>query len=445
MRRRSSIGVLLIVLILFGGLALIASRDEADGAGGADSGAAPLDTAQPDVSGDASTATAPPGEASGTAETTEAPAPLEDTADPGAPVTIPPPAAIAMPASSQFESVALRIEPTVEIPDLTGMIWNNREGAYYAITQDGTVHKINRELTDSEMVLDLRDETTELLAGSERGMLGITFDPRDGRMFLYFTDRGDDSNVISMEMDGGKPDPSTRRNILFIEQPGVGHKAGDMLFDDNGHLFVTIGDGGGSRGRDAQDDSKLLGTIIRIIPKLDAEGYDIPADNPFVGQEGKRGEIWANGLRNPWQFSLDPASGDMYIGDVGESDIEELDKIPAGTSGQNFGWYWFEGSNDRGTGEMPEGTEVTPPIFEYPHSLGPAIIGGTVYYGSAIPELQGSLVFADMTGPIFAMGSDQAVRLGINGSGVITTFVETPERELLMTTLSDGVLRLLPA
>ncbi len=180
------------------------------------------------------------------------------------------------------------------------------------------------------------------------------------------------------------------------------------------------------------------------MPRLDGDGYDVPADNPFVGVEAMRPEIWASGLRNPWQFHLDETSGDLYIGDVGESSIEEIDVIPAGTSGQNFGWYWYEGSKHRGIGGQPDGLVVVPPVHEYQHSVGPAVIGGQIYRGTAIPELRGAYVFADMTGPIFALGADGAVRLEARGSGVITSFVETPDDELLLTSLEDGILRLVP-
>ncbi len=352
--------------------------------------------------------------------------------------------ALPMPPTLQLESVDFRFEQAIDIGRLTGMVWNGQEDAYFAIAQTGTVYRIDRELTDFEVTLDLTAETSEIEGGSELGMLGIAFDPRDGRMFLYLTDRSNDTNVISMAMRDGAPDPATRRQVLFIEQPGLGHKAGDLQFDAAGNLFVAVGDGGGSQGRDAQDGSKLLGKILRIVPRLDGDGYDIPTDNPFVDRPDISDEIWAMGLRNPWQFHLDEPTGDMYIGDVGESDVEEIDLIPAGTSGQNFGWYWYEGSTDRQIGGQPAGVEFTDPIHEYQHTLGPAVIGGRIYYGSQLPELRGAYVFADMTGPMFAMGADGVVRLDTNGSGVVTSFLESPEGEFLVTTLTEGVLRILP-
>jgi glucose/arabinose dehydrogenase len=190
---------------------------------------------------------------------------------------------------------------------------------------------------------------------------------------------------------------------------------------------------------------KLLGAILRVRPKLDAEGYDVPEGNPFAGADGVRPELWAKGLRNPWRFSIDRATGDIWIGDVGEEDWEEIDKIPAGTSGQNFGWYWFEGTHER-TGGAPDG--VVGPVHEYSHGeIGPAVIGGFVYHGDAIPALQGAYVFADMSGPTFARGADGVARLGLpdQAGGVISSLVETPEGELLLLTQRESIYRLVPA
>ncbi|NND74326.1 MAG: hypothetical protein HKN44_04915 [Ilumatobacter sp.] len=413
MRRDPYVVYLLVVLALVGGLAWIQTRSTDDPT------IATVDEAIP-------TSVNP----------VEAP-PATEPAAPGR-------EAIAMPPMSQFESIELQAEQAVNIGRLTGIVWNDDEGAYFAISQDGRVYRVDRELTEFEVALDLTAETTELEGGSERGLLGIAFDPRDGRMFIYFTDRGDDTHVVSMMMTEGLPDVATRREVLFVEQPGLGHKAGDLQFDAEGNLFVAVGDGGGSQGYDAQDGSSLLGKILRIVPHLDAEGYDIPADNPFVERTDIRDEVWAMGLRNPWQITLDEATGDMYIGDVGESDAEELDVIPAGTSGQNFGWPWFEGARDRQLGDRPDDVEFTRPVHWYPHTLGPAVIGGRTYYGTELADLRGAYLFADMTGPVFALGQDGVARLDITVPGIVTTFAETPDGELLVTTLENGVMRLVP-
>ena len=168
----------------------------------------------------------------------------------------------------------------------------------------------------------------------------------------------------------------------------------------------------------AQDYAKLLGGIIRIVPRLDAEGDDLPADNPFLGDGAKAPELWAKGLRNPWGFWRDPATGELWMGDVGENTVEELNRIPAGAGGLNLGWYFIEGTQVNYEG-APEGTHA--PIFTYRHDeIGPAIIGGEVYRGSAIPELRGAYVFADLAGTMFAVGAgDTTVKLALGAVVVL--------------------------
>lgn len=356
---------------------------------------------------------------------------------------LPVPEDVEMPLSEQFAGVQLRVEPVLDIANLTGIVWSVRHEAYYAITQDGTLLRIPEALDAAEVVLDLTARVTPLAPNSERGLLGIAFDPRDGRMFLYLTDVAGDTNVVSYALVDGVPDIASERLVLTQEQPGPGHKAGDLNFDAAGRLYVGLGDGGGSRGRDAQDYSTVLGSIIRIIPRLDEPGYDIPPDNPFVDRPDVAPELWAKGLRNPWQFSINAANGDIWLGDVGENDTEEVNRIPAGTSGQNFGWFFFEGEMRRDTPEsLPADTEFTLPVYAYPHTVGPAVIGGFVYHGSSLPSARGAYVFADMTGLLFIMGRDTAVRLDMRIKGTLTSFAETPERELLITSLRGGLMRI---
>lgn len=152
--------------------------------------------------------------------------------------------------------------------------------------------------------------------------------------------------------------------------------------------------------------TKLLGGILRISPNRDGAGYVVPVDNRYVGRQGIAPEIWANGMRNPWRFSIDPATGDMWIGAVGESSWEAIYKIPAGVKGVNFGWPTYEGSPEtQFNPEVPPPADPMMPVYEYPHSVGPAVIGGYVYRGTAIPQLQGAYAFMDMTGPTDGGGS----------------------------------------
>jgi Glucose / Sorbosone dehydrogenase len=393
---------------------------------------------------DAGNSSTAPRTEGGSPSSSRAPAATTSSTPSGGPTTVAA-AAHPLPAKSTFENQAIRLEPTISISLLTGMTWSSADGAYYAISQDGLVHRVDEGLTASEVVLDLTGEVTPFERFSERGLLGIAFDPRDGRLFLHFNDRDNNSHVVSYAMSVGKPDPATRREVLAVEQPGLGHKGGQLAFDADGNLLIAFGDGGGSRGRDAQDMTKLLGAIVRITPKLDAEGYDIPRDNPYATSDSVRPEIFAKGLRNPWRFSIDAPTGDIWIGDVGEATFEEVDRIPVGTSGQNFGWYFKEGNSDYSDGG-PDG--LTGPLFEYRHDeYGPAVIGGFVYHGSAIPALQGAYLFADMSGPMFALGADnETARLNVadQTNGVITSFVVTPGQELLVITQNEAIYRVLP-
>jgi glucose/arabinose dehydrogenase len=158
-----------------------------------------------------------------------------------------------------------------------------------------------------------------------------------------------------------------------------------------------------------------------------------------VGQVGIRPEIWHKGFRNPWRFSIDEATGDMWIGDVGNNEIEEINVVPASQGGLNFGWYFFEGTNQRYDG-APPGT--ISPVFEYPHSVGPAVIAGHVYRGSAIPGLAGAFVFADIGGIFWALGTDDAVELPLTVDGAVTAIEEGPDGELYVLTLQGGAYRL---
>jgi glucose/arabinose dehydrogenase len=325
----------------------------------------------------------------------------------------------------------------------TAMAHRVGDPSLYVTSQDGKVWRVIAGAAP-EVVLDLGDVVSPYENGSERGLLGLAFDPGDRRMFVYYTDHGIDSHVDSYVLGASGPaDPASKREVLFVEQPGLGHKGGGMAFGADGHLYIAIGDGGASSGRDAQDYELLLGAILRIEPRPDGPGYDVPADNPFVGQEGKRPELWAKGLRNPWGFSIDAATGDLWTADVGSHTMEEIDRAPAGVGGLNFGWYYVEGTQVMNRGGPPD---AVAPVYAYRHEeIGPAAIGGRVYRGTAIPELAGAYLFADMSGPMFAVGAgDETVRLDLSCGGIVAGFGTDATGELYLLTLGAGVLKLVP-
>jgi glucose/arabinose dehydrogenase len=348
------------------------------------------------------------------------------------------------PALQQIQATPLSLTRVADTQMLTAIAWRHGDPNPYLADQHGVIYRLANGRADP--VLDLTAEVMDYQPGAEYGMLGMTFDPVDGRIILGFNGNDVDTRIVSYAVgDDGRPDPSSAREILRIDKPGVGHNSGHLTFDAGNNLFISMGDGGGSRGADAQDMTKLLGGILRITPNRDGPGHTVPADNPYVGVPGVAPEIWAKGMRNPWRFSIDRATGDMWIGNVGESSWEAVYKIPAGQKGFNLGWPAYEGSHQAHfNDDVPAPADPVMPVYEYPHDVGPAVIGGYVYRGSAIPGLQGAYVFMDMTGPIWALGADGVVELDIEAGGVQTSFGEDPDGELWLLTQQNGVFKLGP-
>jgi glucose/arabinose dehydrogenase len=346
------------------------------------------------------------------------------------------------PPVGRLADLKLGLEPFVDLPMLTSMAVNPADDSLYFASQTGEIWRVVRG--QSTLALDLTGEVSPYEDGSERGLLGIQFSPADGRLFVYYTDHDVDSHLVSYAVGAnGKARPRSRWEVLFVEQPGLGHKGGGIAFEPNGTLYLALGDGGGSNGRDAQDYTKLLGGIVRIIPKTNGPGYKIPRDNPYAGDDSTAPEIWAKGLREPWGFWRDPVTGNFWTADVGDSSMEEIDRLPAGAGDLNFGWYFVEGTQVNHDG-APE--DAVAPLFAYEHSdVGPAAIGGRVYRGSAIRKLRGAYVFADMSGPFLALGAHgKVVRLDLQHSGIVTGFGVLPDGELIVLTLQEGAFRLVP-
>jgi hypothetical protein len=376
----------------------------------------------------------------GTSTTTAAPATVAADGE-GAPDEPPAPA----PPVRQLEGVRITAAPVVDTQMLTAMAWRDGDPDPYLADQHGVIHHL--VAGRAEPVLDLSPQVLDYEQGAEYGLLGMTFDPVDGRLIVGFNGTDVDTRILSYAVgDDGRPDPASEREVMRVEQPGVGHNSGTLAFDADDNLLVAMGDGGGSRGADAQDMTKPLGGLLRITPNRDGPGYTVPDDNPFVGQDGVAPEIWAKGMRNPWRFSIDHATGDVWIGDVGESSWEAVYRIPAGTAGANLGWPAFEGSHPSGFNpEVAAPADPVMPVHEYPHEVGPAVIGGHVYRGEAIPALEGAYVFMDMTGPVWAMGADGVVQLDVQPGGVQTSFAESPDGELYLLTMRNGLFRLEPS
>ena len=328
---------------------------------------------------------------------------------------------------------------------LTGLAVREGEDALYVTLQSGQLVSIRDGLP--ETVLDLSEEIS---TGGEQGLLGLAFSP-DGRfLYLNFTDPAGHTHVVELAMSGDAIDPGSRREVLFVEQPYPNHNGGNLAFGPDGYLYIGLGDGGsgGDPEDRAQSLSQLLGKMLRIDPRPDAgHPYGIPPDNPFVGREGARPENWAHGLRNPWRYSFDPETGDLWIGDVGQSAREEVDLQPAGSpGGENYGWNRLEGTEPF-EGDAPP--DAVPPVHEYGRDVGGTIIGGYVYRGSAIPALRGAYVFGDLFATrlmAIRVRNGKVVDRADVGPPVesVTSFGEDLEGELYVLTGGGELFKMVP-
>ncbi len=280
-------------------------------------------------------------------------------------------------------------------------------GRLFVTEQRGTVRVVEDGRLLDTPFLDLRALVRD---GGERGLLSLAFHPgyRDnGLLFVYYTDTAGDTVVARYQVgdDPNLVDPDSATVVLTWPQPFGNHNGGQLAFGPSGFLYVGLGDGGS--GGDPLEAGQRLDTLLGKILRLDIDclqgcadgaGYGIPNDNPFVEVAGARPEIWAYGLRNPWRFSFDRASGDLFIGDVGQNRAEEIDRQPAGSpGGENYGWRITEGEHcfDPPSGCDRSGLEE--PIVSYDHNSGwgRSITGGYRYRGADLPDLEGNYLFAD--------------------------------------------------
>ncbi len=254
------------------------------------------------------------------------------------------------------------------------------------------------------------DITADVSFGGERGLLGLAFHPDyadNGRLFVDYTRASDGATVVSEFSAGdGSVERASERQLLVIDQPFANHNGGMIAFDAEGMLLIGTGDGGsgGDPLGAGQDPAVLLGKLLRIDVD-NGDPYGIPADNGFVDRDAYRPEIHVTGLRNPWRFSVDPAGGHIYIGDVGQGAWEEVDVLPDGTGGVDFGWSVVEGPECYQPDCDPSGH--TPPVLSYSHDDGCSIVGGYVYRGVAQPDLAGIYLFGDYcSGTVWAASAD---------------------------------------
>lgn len=274
--------------------------------------------------------------------------------------------------------------------------------------------------------------------------------------YVFYTDVEGDEQVARYRVSADDPnraDPESAQPVLSVADPYPNHNGGLLLFGHDGMLYVGLGDGGsgGDPEGNGQNRAALLGKILRIdVANSSAdEPYAIPPDNPFVGEAGTRPEIWAYGLRNPWRFSFDRATGDLFIGDVGQGDLEEVDFLAAGQGGANFGWDVMEGSQCFSEDDCStEG--LIAPIAEYDHEFGCSVTGGYVYRGPSAPALSGVYLFADYcSGNLWGLGRDASgewtMSEPIETGLTVSSFGEDAAGEIYVTDLKGGLYRVVEA
>jgi glucose/arabinose dehydrogenase len=336
----------------------------------------------------------------------------------------------------------------------------NADSPTVLATRAGTTALYVGEKTGRVRVLDpvsgtlsaaILDISGDLSTGGERGLLGLAFSPDGGRLYVSYTNAGGDSRLDEIAMNGDVPDLATRRTLLGVQQPAPNHNGGNILFGPDGMLWYGLGDGGGGGDpfANAQNVETLLGSMLRIdVNGRGAGEYSIPPDNPFAAGGG-RPEIWLFGVRNPWRFSFDRATGDLWIGDVGQNAVEEIDvlRAPERGRGANLQWPLREGFR-RYSGDAPPGS--VDPIHDYGRRDGScSVTGGYVYRGQAIPALQGVYVFGDycegtVRGLFSTLVGVESRGLGAR-KGNLASFGEDSAGELYVLSLDGTISRIVPA
>ena len=293
------------------------------------------------------------------------------------------------------------------------------------IEQKGIIKIVKNNSIADNYFLDISDRVHQpLYPADEMGMLGMAFDPNfkeNGFLYVHYVNRDSYSIISRFNVIKNLVDSQSEEILIKLKQPYPNHNGGSIEFGPDGYLYIGFGDGGSSGDPEnrAQDLSNLFGSILRIDVNTQV-GYKIPVDNPFYNSDNVKKEIWSYGLRNPWRISFDKETGDMYIGDVGQWDWEEIDFEPYDSNGGlNFGWNILEGNHCYKAGhELCESNNTTLPIFEYPHDAnyvktligwsqpdryGCSVTGGYVYRGKNKPELYGRYFFGDYcTGKVWS-------------------------------------------
>jgi glucose/arabinose dehydrogenase len=362
-------------------------------------------------------------------------------------------------APAETRHSSLRDEPVLLIPvvtkDLESPVFlahaGDRSGRLFVIEQPGRIRVLERSVLLSTPFLDI---TERVLSGGERGLLGLAFHPdfrRNGRFYVNYTRRPDGATVLAEYRRAMSPNQALReeRILMVVSQPYSNHNGGMVAFGPDGNLYIGLGDGGagGDPGNRGQNPDELLGKILRIDVDR-GDPYGIPPDNPYV-REGGRPEIYALGLRNPWRFSFDSKTGELWVADVGQDKWEEIDLV---TRGGNYGWRLMEGTHCFSPAVSCQTSGLQLPLQEYSHEKGRcSIIGGYVYRGRAVAELIGQYLYGDYcSGEIFSLPRTherepgREPRVILKTSLRISSFGEDDSGEIYVVDHSGGLCRIAP-
>jgi glucose/arabinose dehydrogenase len=271
-------------------------------------------------------------------------------------------------------------------------------GRLFVVEQRGRIRIVRGETLAPTPFLDI---SARLSCCGERGLLGLAFHPayaQNGRFYVNYTNPQGHTHISEFRVSSNPDvaDPASERLLLFVAQPFSNHNGGGLAFGRDGRLYIALGDGGS--GGDPLQNGQSLQTYLGKMLRIDVDSgmpYGVPADNPFRANAAALPEIWALGLRNPWRFSFDRATGELYIGDVGQSAREEVDVAAAGRGGQNYGWNVMEGTQCFLPARDCPTAGLTLPVLDYGRSVGGSITGGYVYRGCRLPGYQGTYFYGD--------------------------------------------------
>jgi len=374
------------------------------------------------------------------------------------PTPTPEPTAAPEPTPTPLDSLALALEPVAAGFASPVFVTGSGDGSgrLFVLEQSGRVWIVRDGQRSAAPFLDL---SAKVSSGGERGLLGMAFEPDfngEGRVWVDYTETNGDTVISSFAVAGDAADPASEYIALTIQQPYANHNGGMIAFGPDGYLYVGMGDGGS--GGDPQGNGQNLSVLLGKMLRLDAAAgpqasggtpYAVPRDNPFVSHAGARPEIWAYGLRNPWRFSFDRKTGDLWIGDVGQNAWEEIDFQPAASAGgENYGWNEYEATHTYPPNSAVPAGAFTMPVLEYDRNTGTSVTGGYVYRGSAQQKFWGTYFYADYTygrvwGAQRAADGSVATRLLLDIDGQISSFGEDDDGELYLIDYSGTVYRMI--